>query len=101
MTAKYADPKLEGFGKYYEWISGESAECFHVDANTTVIVDAFGKQRETDALSAGYRDLIGICLRLALVDAMYQEEAPVLIMDDCEIIGLTRRNPIKSKVLPC
>ena len=33
-------------------------------------------------MSAGYKDLIGLCLRVALVDAMYQEELPMLIMDD-------------------
>ncbi len=25
----------------------------------------------------------------------------IILADDCEIIGLTRRNPIKSRVLPC
>ncbi|MCI8631918.1 MAG: AAA family ATPase [Lachnospiraceae bacterium] len=82
MTARYADPIRRAFGMYYEKISGEPAEAFHVDANTNVTVDEFGKQREIAALSAGYRDLIGVCLRIALVDAMYQEEVPVLIMDD-------------------
>jgi uncharacterized coiled-coil protein SlyX len=82
MTAKYAAPILEGFGKYYKMISGKEADHFHVDANTTVTVDEMGKQREVNTLSFGYRDLIGICLRLALVDAMYHEEAPMLIMDD-------------------
>jgi uncharacterized protein YhaN len=38
--------------------------------------------RETKWMSAGYQDLIGICMRLALVDAMYQEEKPFLILDD-------------------
>lgn len=28
-------------------------------------------------------------------------DAPIVILDDCEIIGLTRRNPIKSRALPC
>lgn len=82
MTAKYADPIFQGFSKYYEIISGKEAVHFHIDANTTVTVDELGKQRDTNTLSSGYRDLIGICLRLALVDAMYQEEEPPLIMDD-------------------
>lgn len=82
ITAKYADPILQGFGKYYEMISGRGAGHFHIDANTNVTVDELGKQRDTGTLSTGYRDLIGICLRIALVDAMYQEETPVLIMDD-------------------
>ena len=55
---------------------------FHVDANTEVTVEECGKQRETQTLSRGWRDLAGLCLRLALADAMYQEEMPVLIMDD-------------------
>ena len=82
MTAKYADPILEAFSKYYEMISGDTADAFHVDANTTVTVDELGKQRSVNTLSSGYKDLIGICLRIALVDAMYQAELPVLIMDD-------------------
>lgn len=82
MTAKYADPIFQGFSQYYEMISGNEATHFHIDANTTVTVDELGKQRDTNTLSSGYRDLIGICLRIALVDAMYQEEKPPLIMDD-------------------
>lgn len=82
ITARYAEPIRKGFSAYYEKISGEAAEAFRVDANTNVTVDALGKQRDIAALSSGYRDLVGICLRVALVDAMYQEEAPVLIMDD-------------------
>lgn len=82
MTAKYADPILQGFKKYYEMISESAANHFHVDASTTITVDEFGKQRDTVVLSSGYRDLVGICLRMALVDAMYQGETPVLIMDD-------------------
>lgn len=82
MTAKYADPIFQRFSQYYEMISGDETVHFHIDANTTVTVDELGKQRDTDTLSSGYRDLIGICLRIALVDAMYQEEEPPLIMDD-------------------
>ncbi len=82
MTAKYADPILKGFGKYYEMISGDTADRFHIDANTAVTVDELGRQRDSVSLSSGYRDLVGICLRMALVDAMYKGEAPFLVMDD-------------------
>ena len=34
------------------------------------------------SLSAGYRDMVGIALRAALVDAMYTDEKPMLVMDD-------------------
>lgn len=82
MMAKYSEPILNGFSKYYNMLTGEDASAFHVDARTQITVDEAGKQRQTETLSTGYRDLAGICLRLALIDAMYQEESPVLVMDD-------------------
>lgn len=82
LTSKYAAPILQSFCRYYECITHHSADSFHMDANTEVTVDLLGLQRRVNTLSCGYRDLIGICLRAALVDAMYQEESPVLIMDD-------------------
>lgn len=82
ITNRYAAPILESFSKYYEMITSASAEEFHIDANTNITETKQGKQRETNTQSSGYRDLIGICLRVALVDAMYKEETPVLIMDD-------------------
>lgn len=82
MTNRYAAPILESFRKYYEMITTDDTEKFHIDANTKITVDEQGKQREINTLSSGYRDLMGICLRVALVDAMYKDESPVLIMDD-------------------
>lgn len=82
ITNRYAAPILESFSKYYAMITLASTEEFHIDANTNITLTEQGKQRETNTLSSGYRDLIGICLRVALVDAMYKEESPVLIMDD-------------------
>lgn len=82
ITNRYSAPILESFKTYYEMIAADEAEDFHIDANINITKDEQGKQRETNTLSSGYRDLIGVCLRVALVDAMYQEESPILIMDD-------------------
>ena len=53
-----------------------------IDANINLKVREHGELRETKWLSAGYQDLIGVCMRLALVDAMFKEEKPFLILDD-------------------
>ena len=82
LTARYTGPIRASFGKYYGILSRESDKRYHMDANTHVTVDELGMQREPKFLSAGYRDLIGICMRMALVDAMYQEEKPFLVFDD-------------------
>lgn len=82
ITARYTAPLLKAFSDSYQAVTGENADAFHLDANTNVTVDGGGVQREVVSLSAGYRDLVGICMRVALVDAMYEQEIPMLIMDD-------------------
>ncbi len=100
LTAKYMEPLMASFSKYYGILTGEpdagdpdaggrpgggtriSAAQYRMDANTNLTVEEHGMQRDTKYLSRGYQDMIGLCLRLALVDAMYRDEKPFLIMDD-------------------
>ena len=82
LTSQYTAPVLAAFGRYYADITGRQDVDFHMDANIAVTVMEQGKQREVNTLSTGYQDLIGICLRLAFVDAMYKQEKPMLILDD-------------------
>lgn len=82
MTAKYAKPMLTAFCEYYSLVTGDERERFHLDANSQITVDELGKQRIPSQLSFGSKDLIDFCLRLAMVDAMYRQEKPVLILDD-------------------
>jgi len=82
FTARYMEPIAKGFGKYYAMLTGDASETWMIDANINLRVKEKGELREVHSLSAGYQDLIGVCMRLALVDAMYQEEKPFLILDD-------------------
>ena len=82
FTARYMEPIAKGFGKYYGMLTGDESETWMIDANINLRVKEKGELREVHTLSAGYQDLIGVCMRLALVDAMYQEEKPFLILDD-------------------
>lgn len=82
LTARYTEPVRKSLARYYEILSGESAGRLLVDANANVTVDELGMQREPRFFSAGYQDMIGVCMRMALVDAMYRAEKPFLILDD-------------------
>ena len=85
MTARYAKPLREGFAAGWERITGYSAAGIRVDADTNVTIQEMGRRRDFRELSRGYGDLAGICLRIALADAMYppgRGERPVLILDD-------------------
>lgn len=82
ITSKYAEPIKEGFKAYYKEINEAMEDNFLVDAHSNVTVQEYGKQRKVETLSAGCQDLVYVCLRAALADAMYQEERPVLVLDD-------------------
>ena len=82
FTAQYMDPIANAFSKYYSILSGDEKQNWVIDANINIRIKEQGELREPHWLSAGYQDLIGVCMRLALVDAMYQEEKPFLILDD-------------------
>ena len=82
FTAKYTEPLRKGLAKYYGLLIGEDPSRVYVDANLDITIDEQGMQREPRFFSAGYRDLIGICMRMALVDAMYEEEKPFILFDD-------------------
>lgn len=82
FTSKYMAPIMNGFEKYYKILADVEATEYRIDANANLTIEKEGLQREIRFLSAGYRDLIGVCMRMALVDAMYQEEKPFVIFDD-------------------
>lgn len=82
LTARYMEPIANGFAKYYGMLTGESEDDWMIDANLELRKKEYGELRDTRYLSAGYQDLSGVCMRLAIVDAMYQDEKPFLILDD-------------------
>lgn len=83
FTAKYMEPITNGFYKYYGMlVPTEEERPYHLDADTHLSVDELGMQREIRFLSAGRKDLLGICMRMALIDVMYQKEKPFIIFDD-------------------
>lgn len=82
LTARYTEPIKAGFDKYFKIICGIESENYQLDANLGMSVIEQGMPRDTAFLSMGYQDMVGICMRMALVDAMYQDEKPFVIFDD-------------------
>ncbi len=82
VVSRYSAPILESFEKNMRFIDPENQAAYRIDTNMQVTVDAEGLQRDSELFSAGYRDLMGFCLRLAFIDAVFTEEKPMLILDD-------------------
>ena len=70
------------FQKYFGILTENTDRNWQVDANISIRMKEQGQLRDVRTMSAGYKDLIGICMRFALVDAMYPGEKPFLILDD-------------------
>ena len=81
FSSKYMDEIKESFDKYHDLIT-DSSDKYELDANLNILLRDAGTTHDIRALSEGYQDLVGLCRRMAMVDAMYDLEKPFLIFDD-------------------
>ncbi len=92
LTSRYLDDIQKHFREYMRILtevdrdsifSDEySAELYTVTPDFCVHMTKFGKTRSTDILSRGERDLVALCLRFAITDALFEGKKPPLILDD-------------------
>lgn len=90
FSSRYMKGLLRSFQSYMSLLAGGDFEKsmdgrfggVDVDTNLDIRVSAYGGGKELGYLSMGFRDLIGLCMRFALVDALFEEEQPFLILDD-------------------
>lgn len=45
-------------------------------------IEVFGDIKEGKNLSTGYRDIVGLCARFAIIDTLFEKEKPVILLDD-------------------
>lgn len=82
FTSRYMNPFLRSFSRYYSMLTGESADAVRTDADFSITIMEEGLPRDPSLMSEGSRDLISLCRRMAMIDAMYPEEKPFLVLDD-------------------
>lgn len=95
FSSHYLGNMTEGFEKYLKLINGEKLNA-NIDVKLNVKVQEYGENKEIDYLSTGYRDLIGISMRFALVDALFENEKPFIILDD-PFVNLDKEKIEKAK----
>jgi len=81
FSSRYMDDIKKSFEKYHDMIS-DSDDKYKLDANLNIQIQEKGSLHEIVCLSEGYKDLVGLCRRMAMIDAMYDLEKPFLIFDD-------------------
>ena len=84
IAIHYMEDMQKAFRKYVGLLDKDAnlEKNVSMDVNLNVSVLDYGTQWSTEYFSAGYKDLIGICARFALIDALFEDEKPFLVLDD-------------------
>ncbi len=82
FALRYLEPLKKSLCEYYDLLKGKGGSKCRLDANLVLTLEEGGKQRSEESFSDGIRDALGLCMRFALIDAMYPGELPFVIMDD-------------------
>ncbi len=82
LKDKYVAPIKDRFSIYAGALSRVIGEKIGMDKDFHIVFERGGEDRSERHLSAGERSLCALCLRLALVDNMYETEQPFIVMDD-------------------
>lgn len=83
LAAKYMEGMSAAFDKYIHKLDSKKDDNYHIDIRLNVNLEQDGERHDSDGLSKGLKDLVQICLRMALVEAVYKEvDKPILVLDD-------------------
>ena len=82
LALAYMGPIRESFTNLMGRMAGESREKILVSPELVVSLERGGESRKLDHFSAGQTDLVMLCMRLSLVDALFREAKPFVILDD-------------------
>ncbi len=99
MASCYLAPVEEKYREYAEILSKNESETLRLTAEGKPIVDEGGSFKQVSHYSAGTQDLMGLCMRLALAEAVFEKgNPPVLVLDD-PLVNLDDETTARAKRL--
>lgn len=81
FSSQYLNKMKQNFMKNLQLINGSELDI-NLDVNLNVKVNEQGSGKDIGYFSTGYKDLIYICMRLSLIDSLFEKEKPFIILDD-------------------
>ena len=82
LQNSYLGPVHSSFQKYMHRLMDEDSRQILLTPDLDVQLERNGKARELGYFSAGQTDTVMLCMRLALVDALFGDIKPFVILDD-------------------
>lgn len=98
LKDKYIKPVRDKFLHYSEVLEDALGKKVIITSDFEIKYEREGKERSEQHLSSGNRSLCALCFRLALIDNMYTEEKPFVILDD-PFVNLDEEHVEKAKAL--
>lgn len=82
FSGRLLEPLNNAFVKYFAMFTKDEETHCQLDSNLSPYFDFGGVKKGEGVFSTGQRDIIGLAFRFALLDTMYPEEKPFVVMDD-------------------
>ncbi|MDE7246187.1 MAG: hypothetical protein K2O18_19745, partial [Oscillospiraceae bacterium] len=82
MSANYLSIIRSSFSEYLHRVTGEASENIYINPQLDVRLERQGETRDIGYFSAGQADIILLCMRMALVRALFRGEKPFIVLDD-------------------
>ena len=82
LSTNYMGVIRNSFSDYLHRVTGEAAENIFVNPQLDIRLERRGETRDIGYFSAGQADIIMLCMRMALVRALFKEEKPFIVLDD-------------------
>lgn len=82
LSSSYLGTVQNGFHAYLKTLLCDEPGGILISPDLEIQLERYGEARELAYFSAGYTDTMMLCMRLALIDALFQKEPPFIILDD-------------------
>ena len=97
LSGNYLGPIQRSFREYMTALDKKD-EKFLITPDLDIQLERQGQSRELGYFSAGQADLVMLCMRFALVDALFTGEKPFVILDD-PFVNLDDRHTAEALAL--
>ena len=97
LSGNYLGPIQSHFRSYMTAMNNQE-EKFLITPDLDIQLERQGQSRELGYFSAGQSDLVMLCMRFALVDALFTGEKPFVILDD-PFVNLDDRHTAQALAL--
>ncbi len=82
VSIRFMEPMKQAFESLFNIVSSDKKGEVSLDINLNASISSANGNKEYEYLSQGYKDIVSICQRIALLDDVYKEEKPFILLDD-------------------